>query len=76
MEPDSLDNVPAVPVREELDDMIRIEEFRKAVKQMKFNKASGGDGIPAEVYKRGDTSLVRHLHRIFLKIWGNEELPQ
>ena len=36
---DNFDNVPAVPVREELDDVIHIE---KAVKQMKCNKASGG----------------------------------
>ena len=34
-----------------------IEEVRKAVKQMKCNKASGGDGIPAEVYKHGGTAL-------------------
>ena len=27
VEPDSLDNVPAVPVREELDDMIHIEDL-------------------------------------------------
>ena len=76
VEPDSLDNVPAVPVREELDDMIHIEEVRKAVKQMKCKEASGGDGIPAEVYKHGGTALVRHLHRLFLKIWKNEEVPQ
>ncbi len=43
---------------------------------MKCNKASGGDGIPAEVYKHGGTTLVHHLHRIFLKIWDNEEVPQ
>ena len=33
--------------------MIHIEEVRKAVKQMKCNIASGGDGIPAEVYNHG-----------------------
>ena len=74
MEPDSIDNVPAVPVREELDDVIYIVEVRKAVKQMKCNKASGGDGIPAEVYKHGGTTLVRHLYPIFLKIWKTEEV--
>ena len=42
MEANSFDNVPSVPVREELDDVIHIEEVRKAVKQMKCNKASGG----------------------------------
>ena len=56
--------------------MIHIEDVRKAVKQMKCNKASGGDGIPAEVYKHGGAALVRHLHRLFLKIWKNEEVPQ
>ena len=61
---------------EELDDMIHIEEVRKAVEQMKCNKASGGDGIPAEVYKHGGTALVGHLHRLLLKIWKNEEVPQ
>ena len=76
MEADSFDNVPSVPVREELDDVIHIEEVRKAVKQMKCNKTSGGDGIPAEVYKHGGTTLVHHLHRLFLKIWDNEEVPQ
>ena len=76
VEADSFDNVPSVPVREELDDVIHIEEVRKAVKQMKCNKASGGDGIPAEVYKHGGTTLVHHLHRLFLKIWDNEEVPQ
>ena len=39
-------------------------------------KASGGDDIPAEVYKHGWTTLVHHLHRLFLKIWDNEEVPQ
>ena len=56
--------------------MIHIEEVRKAVKQMKCNKASGGDGIPAEVYTHGGTTLVHHLHRLFMKIWDNEEVPQ
>ena len=73
---DSFDNVPSVPVREELDDVIHIEEVRKVVKQMKCNKASGGDGIPADMYKHGGTTLVHHLHRLFLKIWDNEEVPQ
>ena len=76
MEADSFDNVPSVPVSEELDGVIHIEKVRKAVKQMECNKASGGDGIPAEVYKHGGTTLMHHLHRLFLKIWDNEEVPQ
>ena len=56
--------------------MIHIEEVCKAVKHIKCNKASGGDGIPAEEYKHGGTTLVRHRHRIFLTIWKNGEVPQ
>ena len=75
MEADSYDNFPSVQVREELD-VIQIEDVRKAVKQMKCNNASGGDGIPAEVYTHEGTTLVHYLHRLFLKIWDNEEVPQ
>ena len=43
---------------------------------MKCNKASGGDGIPAEVYNMEGQPPVHHLHRLFLKILDNEEVPQ
>ena len=76
VEADSFNNVPSVSLREELDDVIHIEEALKVVKQVKCNKASGGDGIPAEVYTHGGTTLVHHLHRLFLEIWDNEEVPQ
>ena len=76
VEADSFDNVSSVTVREELDYVIHIEEVRKAVKHMTCNKASGGDGIPADVYKHGWTTLVHHLHRLFQKIWDIEEVPQ
>ena len=49
VEADSFENVPAVPVTEELDYVIHIEKVRMAVKLLKCNTASGGDCIPAEV---------------------------
>ena len=42
MEADSFENVPAVPIREELDYVIHIEKVRMAVKLLKCNTASGG----------------------------------
>ena len=69
MESDSIDNGHAVPVREELDDVIHIYEVRKAVKQMKCNKASGGDGIPAGVYNHGETTLVELKHASVVTIF-------
>ena len=49
VEADSLDSVPAIPVGAQLNDVVHIEEVRKAVTQMKCNKASGGNGINAEL---------------------------
>ena len=49
VEADSIDNVPAITVGAQLDDVLHIEEVRRAVKQMKCNKASGGNGINAEL---------------------------
>ena len=66
MEPDSIGNVHAVPVIVELDDVIHV---RKAVKQMKCNKAFGGDGIPAGVYTHGDTTLVELKHASIVTIF-------
>ena len=66
MEPDSIGNVHAVPVIVELDDVIHV---RKAVTQMKCNKAFGGDGIPAGVYTHGDTTLVELKHASIVTIF-------
>ena len=61
----SHDNVHAVPVGEELDDVIHIEKAREA---------SGSDGIHAKVHTHGGATIVRHMDRIFLKIWEIEEI--
>ena len=64
VEADRFDNVPSVQVREELDDVIHIEEARKAVKDMKCNKASGGDGknceeVPQELKDASIVTIVK-----------------
>ncbi len=49
VEADSFDNVPSVPVREVLDDVIHIEEVRKAVNPLAlremFCQVSGSSGF-------------------------------
>ena len=40
------------------------------------NKASGGDGIPAELFKSLKDNAVQVLHSICLKIWKTQQWPQ
>ena len=68
VEPDSVDNAPVVPIRMAFDVALHIE-VGKAVRQMKCNKASGGDGIPVEVYNHGRATLVR----LFVRMCDSEE---
>ena len=62
------------PVLEEDDDIL-LEEVEKAVKDLKNNKASGVDGIPAELTKAGGESLVAMFHELCQKIWRSTVIP-
>ena len=41
-----------------------------------MNKASGGDGIPAEVFKILKDDAVKVLHSIRQQIWKTQQWPQ
>ena len=41
-----------------------------------MNKASGGDGIPVELFQILDDDAVRVLHSIFQQIWKTQQWPQ
>ena len=51
-------------------------EIRKAVKQLKNNKAPGPDGIPAEAIKADTETSVNMLHELFTEIWRAEDIPE
>ena len=40
------------------------------------NKASGGDGIPTELFKILKDDAVEMLHSICQQIWKNQQRPQ
>ena len=40
------------------------------------NKASGGDGIPAELFKILKEDAIKVLHSIFQQIWKTQQWPQ
>ena len=45
-------------------------------KHITMNKASGGDGIPAELFQILEDESVKVLHYIFQQIWKTQQQPQ
>ena len=41
-----------------------------------MNKASGGDGIPAELFQILEDEAVKVLHSIYQQIWKTQPWPQ
>lgn len=57
-----LAELPQHPIHKELACVPDIPEVVRAVIQVKDNKASGPDGIPAEIYKYGEATLISKIH--------------
>ena len=41
-----------------------------------MNKASGGDGIPAELFQILKDDVVKVLHSVYQQIWKTQQWPQ
>ena len=50
-------------------------EVKWALGSIPTNKASGGDGIPAELFKTPKHDAVKVLHSICQQIWKTKEWP-
>ena len=48
-------------------------EFKWALESITANKASGGDGIPAELFKILKDDVVKVLHSICQQIWKTQQ---
>ena len=68
--------LPIRPPIPELEDPPTYEEITKACQALKNGKAAGPDGLPAEVYKYADPSVIKALHTIILLCWTTEHIPQ
>lgn len=73
---ENLNNFPHRPILEELLVASSIVEIKKTLKQFTNEKFSGNDGIPAEIYKRGNNLLVRKICGLFSLIWESWYIPQ
>ena len=51
-------------------------EVKCALESITTNKASGGDGIPVELFQILKDDAVKVLHSICQKIWKTHQLPQ
>ena len=47
-----------------------------ALRSITMNKASGGDGIPAELFKILKDDPIKVLHSICQQIWKTQQRPQ
>ena len=53
-----------------------MDEMARAIAGLKDNKAPGGDGIPAEVWKHGGDNLFSRLHQLITNAWEVGSVPQ
>ena len=51
-------------------------EVRWALGSITTNKASGGDGIPAELFEILKDDAVKVMHSVYQQIWKTQQWPQ
>ena len=51
-------------------------EVKWALESITMNKASGGDGIPVELFQILKDDSVKVLHSVWKKIWKTQQWPQ
>ena len=51
-------------------------EVKRALESITMNKASGGDGIPVELFQILEDDAVKVLHSICQQIWKTQQWPQ
>ena len=71
---DDLDNQDGVVTHPEPD--ILECEVKWVLGRTAANKASGGDGIPAELFKILKDDAIKVLHSICQQIWKTQQWPQ
>ena len=55
---------------------IQESEVKWALESITMNKASGGDGIPVELFQILKDDAVKVLHSICQQIWKTQQWPQ
>ena len=69
------DQLPQLPIISELDTIPSIEKISAAENHLKYNKAPGRDGMPAEIFKYEGNLLLRRIHSFIGNAWASNVLP-
>ena len=76
VDPTALELVPQQPTLNDLDPSPSMDELSKALKQTNSGRASGKDGIPAEIYKAAGPRAMEVFLDIIQSIWDQEKMPE
>ena len=74
--PQMLTRLPHKDPIQQKDMVPTLQEVELTVSNLKKLKAPGTDGIPAEVWKHGDPTIIKRLHKLIFKIWEPKEVQQ
>lgn len=61
---------------ENLEQIPTYEEVEETINKLKNNKATGTDQINAELIKEGGKDLHKTIHKLLVKIWNEEKMPE
>ena len=71
----ALNQIPQQPIQESLAEPRTMDEIKKAIHKTTSGRASGKDGIPAEIYKAACPNALEAFHDVLLGIWEEEKMP-
>ena len=71
-----LDELPQYDVNSRLDDLPTLEEIQTCLGQLSSGKATGEDGIPAEIYIHGGAAITNRLLELVTQMWQEGEVVQ
>jgi hypothetical protein len=76
--PSVLATITSSPISSQEDDRqhkpTSLEEVEDAISRMRSGKASGIDGVTADVLKVGASNFAKRLHHLFFDVWEDEDL--
>ena len=73
---EALNAVERLPTLDALDIEPTEEDISSELKSLTNGKSPGSDGIPAEVIKCGQTTLLPHLTHLLILCWKEKAVPQ
>jgi hypothetical protein len=55
---------------------VAVEDVKKAIRNLKNNKAAGTDGIHPELIKYGADKLLNRMYELVIHMWEKERIPE